>query len=388
MHRPNILSLIKKQLLKNNVNGFVKTHDADKHCKGFNTLRHLLVMVYAQLSGANSLRDLVFTMNSHHSQHYHLGLDTVRRSTLSYANQHRPAQVFIDLLQSMIHQLGRKQKKEVKDLVLLLDSTPISLKGWGFDSWTRSMKTPRTQGFKVHIEYNLTRSLPTFFEMTPANVNDICIAKKIALQENATYVFDKGYCDYDWWLSIDQANACFVTRLKNNAAIRLIQQKVVTEDASQIIEEDAIIGFRNKNPRAGKKLNYTKPLRCIKVKRQDKAPLVLITNDLNRDALEVAELYKSRWLIELFFKWIKQHLKIKRFIGQNENAVKIQIITALIAYILVVSLHQMMPAYGTLKEMLLTIRTCLFHHFNFEKPPPMRRKKATAIQRTLRFKEC
>lgn len=203
MHRPSTVSLIKKQLDQSFLSKLIKEHEADKHAKGFDTYRHMLVMILAQLTGSQSLREIEFVINSHYRQHYHLGLGTVRRSTLAYANQHRPIGVFMGLLQSMIHRMGRKQKTELKDLIFLLDSTPISLKGHGFNEWTGSTKTRHTQGLKLHVEYCPQEALPTFSKITPANVNDISVGREISLHTGATYVFDKGYCDYDWWLKID-----------------------------------------------------------------------------------------------------------------------------------------------------------------------------------------
>jgi putative transposase len=148
-----------------------------------------------------------------------------------------------------------------------------------------------------------------------------------------TLEFDKGYCDYNWWNSIYEKNAFFVTRLKNNAAIQIIKSLNVKKNSS--ILEDNLFSFSNSTPRAGKKNLYTSLIRRISIKREGKPPLILVTNLLNEPAEKIANLYKSRWAIELFFKWIKQRLKIKKFLGKSENAVKIQLITAIIAYILV-----------------------------------------------------
>jgi putative transposase len=384
MHSLTTFSLIKRQLDQSPIRKFIESHNTDKHSKGFDTYRHLLSMVLAQLAGCRSLRELEITLNSHHSKHYHLGMSTVRRSTLSYANKHRTHKVFSALLQSFIHRLGRKQKVEIDSLLRLLDSTSITLKGHGFDEWTKATKTRCTQGLKLHVEYSPTSSLPTFSQISHPNVNDLSVAREITILEGATYVFDKGYCDYDWWLKIDENNARFVTRLKKNAAIQIMEIKPIESAISETIMEDAVISFANKNPRAGKKLLYTKPLRRIIVKMVNKQePLILVTNDLKSKAQEIADLYKKRWLIELFFKWIKQNLKIKRFMGHSENAVYIQIITALIAYTLVVMLHQQIPAYGSLWEIILMVKTRLFEKPSFEKPPPMQRRLLVTAQLKL-----
>ena len=289
-------------------------------------------------------------------------------------------------MQHFLHRLGRKQKVEVDSLLRLLDSTSITLKGHGFDEWTKATKTRCTQGLKLHVEYSPTLTLPTFSQITPSNVNDITVAHQITILKDTTYVFDKGYCDYDWWLKIDENDSRFVTRLKKNAAIQIIEKRPIESAASGVIIEDAVICFTNKNPRAGKKLRYTKPLRRITVKMFDKQePLFLVTNDLKIEAQDVANLYKNRWLIELFFKWIKQNLKIKRFMGRNENAVNIQIITALIAYTLVVLLRQHLGSPSSLREILLVLKTRLFESPSFAKPPPMQQRILITPQLNLQL---
>jgi len=372
MHRPNTFSLLKRQLYQISVRKIIKNHEADKYCKGFDTYQHLMVMIFAQIYGCKSLRELEFVFNSHHQKHYHLGLNTVVRSTLSYANTHRGVEVFSDVLQRLLHRLGRKKKAEIKDLVFLLDSTSITLKGHGFDDWTKATKNRCTQGLKLHVEYSLKDLLSTNNVITAPNVNDLSVAREMVLQSGATYVFDKAYCDYNWWLKIDEKGSHFVTRLKNNAAIRAIQTRSIPAEESSIIEEDVTFCFANKHPRGGKKLLYNKPLRRVVVKRDDGKTLNLVTNDLTSKALQISETYKRRWLVELFFKWIKQNLRITRFMGRSETAVKIQIMTALIAYSLIVALHKEIPVYDSIREMLLMCKTRLFHEINFEKPPPMR----------------
>ena len=388
MHQPTTFSLIKKQLDRGLLTSLIKKHEAGKHSKGFDTTRHLIVMIMAQLLGCKSLREVELTLNSHYRQHYHLGLSTVKRSSLSYANKHRPCEVFTELLQVLFHRLGRKQKTEIGDLLLLLDSTSITLKGYQFDEWTQATKTRCTQGLKLHVEYSPQSLLTTFSQITPPNVNDVSVAREMMLQENATYVFDKGYCDYDWWLKIDENRSYFVTRLRRNAAIRLVESKPIRPALSDFIVEDGLVCFSNNNPRAGKKLQYTKPLRRITVRLGDKKDLILVTNELHIGAQKVADLYKRRWLIELFFKWIKQNLKINRFMGRNKNAVHIQIITALIAYALIVRIHQQIPTYGSLREILLMLKTRLFEEADFEKPPPMRQRLPATTQLKLELKLC
>ncbi len=191
-------------------------------------------------------------------------------------------------------------------------------------------------------------------------------------------MFDKGYCDYGWWHRFTEAGARFVTRLKKNAAYGVESINAVAGEAHNIAS-DTVIRLAHKSNRAGHKNACTEALRRIEVLRPDDAPLVLVTNDLRSPATEIAQLYKQRWTIELFFKWIKQHLKIKTFLGESENAVRIQLLTALIAYLLVV-IHK---TIGALKEtlwgLLTELRTGLFLRVKEEQERWRRRRQRQAI---------
>jgi IS4 transposase len=308
---------------------------ADKHNKGFSTWDQLLVMVYAHISGSTSLRSLLSRFNSHEAQHYHLGTRVIKRSTLADANRKRDVEVFKELCNGLLQQAHRRVRKECQDLLYLLDSTPIPLKGYGYD-WTEAHKTARTRGLKLHLLYAPQAHVPVYGNISAPNVNDIEDARGLAIESGATYVFDKGYCDYNWWHAIDQQDALFVTRFKQNASLIKVDDRLVPTDQRDIILEDSEVIFKNKHP-GGRRINhYQETLRRIVVHRPDKAsPLILATNDLERTAEEIAELYKMRWGIELFFKWLKQNLKIKCFLGRSDNAVQIQLLTALIAYLLI-----------------------------------------------------
>lgn len=202
---------------------------------------------------------------------------------------------------------------------------------------------------------------PVWHGISAANVNDVEMAGEVPLREDAVYVFDKGYCDYNWWHRIDLAGAQFVTRFKRNAGLRVEQERRIAAEATGIVLQDRIVRFKYKQ-QGGKRINhYDKPLRCITIARAGKpTPLVLATNDLTSDALEIAQRYKARWDIELFFKWIKQHLKIKKFFGRTENAVRIQLLTALISYLLVALYRQAPGLKQSLWVCLCLIRATLF----------------------------
>lgn len=329
MYRNTRFCELLKVLPKPLFNRCVQSHQSDKHNKGFNTWDQLLSLMFAQLSGCRSLRELEISYNSLTEHHYHLGCDPIKRSTLSDANRKRDAGVFEAILQGLLSQAHSCVRQEIKELLYLLDSTPICLRGRGYE-WTESGSMSRVPGLKLHVLFSPDAQLPCEAMITPSSVNDIEQGRETTLEAGAKYVFDKGYCDYGWWWKIDQAGAYFVTRLKRNAAIEVVK----SQPCSGRIMSDDIIRLSNKRP-GGKKNPYTKPLRRIVVQREGhEAPLVVVSNLMDIPAQEVADLYKRRWAIELWFKWIKQNLKIKKFLGRSENAVRIQILVALITYLL------------------------------------------------------
>lgn len=332
----------------------MEKHRGDRHCKGFTCWDQLVAMVYAQLSGVRSLRELETGFNQHRSHHYHLHTRQVKRTTLADANGSRNPEIFADVLRALIAQAGRTMRKQRKDMLYLLDSTSIPLRGRG-SAWTGHSAT-RTPGLKVHVMYDSAARLPVHQTITAANVNDVEEGRKLPIERGATYVFDKGYCDYSWWSRIEAGAAKFVTRLKANAAVKLVTSIAVPEEAHAILA-DTVVVFAHRSNRGGHRNGYEGCLRRVEVQRPGDKPLVLITNDLVLPAAQIAELYKERWEIELFFKWIKQHLAMKRFMGQSENAVRVQLLTALIAYVLVAILNAGRAAAGNLHMALTEIRT-------------------------------
>lgn len=348
---------------------------ANKYSKGFDRWKHLLTMVYGQCAGAGSLRQIEAGFNSHARHHYHLGGGLVKRSTLSDANNKYSGELFADVARLLMHKVHRKLRKESEELLYLLDSTAITLKGRGFDEWTRDTRTRNIQGLKLHLLYAAHQQVPTRYKITSANVNDITSALDMPIEERGLYVFDKGYCDYNWWHHIHKQGARFVTRFKYNASLVVEEQRVIPEDAQGVVLEDQCVRFKNKHPGGQRYNHYQTTLRRIVVAREDKdKPLILATNDLSSSALTIAMRYRSRWQIELFFKWIKQHLNIKRFLGRSENAVRIQILTALISYLLL-ALHR--NQYGlrqSMWECLMLMRATLFQRPQTEEMLDHRRR--------------
>lgn len=347
--------------------------NADKHSKGFGRWDQLVAMAYVQLSGASSLRTAITGYNSQYAHHYHLGTGPLKRSTLADANSRRDPALFVELAQQLMSQADRRLRQQSAELLYLLDSSSITLKGPGFDDWTANNRTRHTQGVKLHTVLHQGQQLPVEAKITAANVNDIEHGRTIALESGATYVFDKGYCDYNWWHRIDQRGAFFVTRFKRNAGLRLVEERTVPE--SGLVLSDQLVRFAHRQPRGGARNHYEKPLRRIVIARHDRPRnLVLATNDLDSPAEQIAERYKQRWGIELFFKWIKQHLRIKRFVGRSENAVRTQLLIALITYLLVALYRQASRFSGSLWECLVTLRSTLFQRPDTEATTYRRRR--------------
>jgi putative transposase len=356
-----------KGLPRGTFDKLVKKHNADKYCKRFGHWDHLVAMLYAQLSGITGLRPLETGFNSQLAHHHHLGTRCIRRATLADANEKRSDTVFSETAAWLMGQVSGQLRKDSQQLMYLLDSTSITLKGREFDRWTLQNQTRNTQGIKLHLLINAHAQTPAWHNISAANVNDVERARDVPIELGALYVFDKGYTDYNWWHQIDTAGATFVTRFKRNAGLKIEQARAIPDAAVGIVLSDHIVRFKHKH-QGGKRVNsYDRPLRCITIARPDKpTPMVLATNDLISPALDIAQRYKERWGIELFFKWIKQHLKIKQFLGRSENAVRIQILTALISYLLVAIYKQTHGIKRSLWDCLCLVRATIFQRIATE----------------------
>lgn len=352
---------------------FTRQTHADYYDKCFKPYDHLVALLYGQFSSARSLRELETGLNAQAASHYHLGIQTVRRSTLADANQRRPVAFFKALAEQLMTQVSRKMRGELRQLLYALDSTPIQLKGRGFD-WTDAAATHRNHGLKVHLMIALPQHNPVYLNITDPNVNDVTDAKRMVLAPDATYVMDKGYCDYGWWYETDIMGSHFVTRFKRNAGLKVVEQR--TPEGEGILE-DAVVTFSHRSNRA-KHRNpyYGKTLRRIRVEREGKPALELATNDMTSPATHIAALYKQRWQIELFFKWIKQNLKLKRFLGRSRNAVMVQIYAAIIGYLLLwLYRHRLGRDNANLYLLLAEIKATLFQPVLTQRQREYRRRR-------------
>ncbi|WP_454865721.1 IS4 family transposase [Pseudomonas umsongensis] len=348
----HLLSAIPRQFFRQST----ERHQADRYVKRCTSWQLLVTLISGHVTQALSLRSLATFSETLGPHSYHLKAGSVARSTLSDALNKRDYRPFQDLCELLLRGISRQQRKEVGAMVSLIDSTSITLRGPDFDDWTAATKTRITQGLKVHVGLDLAQLAPVYVNITPANVNDLSDALKMPIQAGMTYVFDKGYCDYNWWYQLQTKGAFFVTRLKKNANIKTLHEhSSATEHSSIMTDEVVLFG---KKRLAGKRLNgyLDTPVRRVVVEREGHAtPLILVTNDFTRTAEEIAALYKDRWKIELFFKWIKQHLKLKRFYAFSENAVRLQIYSALISYLLLQLFHRRSGFTGSLFEFTVRI---------------------------------
>lgn len=339
--------------------------------------RHLKALLFAQVTGLSSLREIVSGLGDRRASLYHPDLRAPCRSTLGDASALRPAAVFRDICLSLMGQVSRDLREEGDAIVRLIDSTPIQLRAPGF-GWAHS--AAHTTGLKLHLVYDPAAHTPVWLDITSPRVNDVTVARDLPVEPHTTSVFDKGYTDYDWWHRIGTGGAIFVTRLKRNAKLHVIAE---TAPSGEAILSDRRVRVGHKAPRGGRRNPlYEAELRVIEVDRPDRPPLRLVTNDHDRSALEIADLYRRRWQIELFFKWIKQNLRIKSFLGRSENAVRIQLYVAIIAFLLLrlMKQHPMIagdPSLETasLRDLRIKLKLNPLNAF----APPKRRRPAHTI---------
>lgn len=321
MFSDSILSTVLKALPRDGIQKYVSAHGSDRWRKSFTTWDHLVAMLSAQFSGVNSLRELEVLFSGHSSHQYHLGLSGVKRSTLSDANKRRDSAVFRDIAHMMIARTAPR-KKGMAEFMTILDASTITLKGRGYD-WIEESKTRASYGgLKLHVQMNYATELLEYAEVTATNINDLTAALDFPLEPGRLYVFDKGYCDYNWWHKIQETGSHFVTRLKRKAAYKVIKTQGIASDDQGFILQDQVIELTNKHPRAGKTNNLAGiPLRLIQIKHPGgkNRLFLIVSNNLTATAAEISGWYKKRWSIELLFKWVKQNLKLKRFIGQSRD---------------------------------------------------------------------
>jgi len=328
-HDNSVFHSVLKQVAWDEFERLVEVHDSDRRVRRLTSKGQLVALLYGQLAGAGTLREIVTGLSSHERRLYHLGMGKVCRSTLSDANNLRPSALFADLLNAMIGRAHRGLRRKIAEAVYLIDSTGLPLNNLSQD-WARF--SAGVCGAKLHVVYDANAEQPIYAAVTPARVNDITVAQVVPIEAGATYVFDLGYYDYAWWAKMSAAGCRIVTRFKSNTPLNPIAENPLPEGSAILSDRTGSLPAKRA---AGKPNPFQGQVREIRVRTETGKVLRILSNDLEASAQQIADLYKRRWAIELFFRWVKQTLKIRHFVGISENAVRIQIAVALIAFLLV-----------------------------------------------------
>ena len=332
----------------------VDKHDGNRYVKNFSCWNQLLVLMFGQLSGRESLRDLIVAVEAHSGKAYRLGFGkSVTRSNLAKANQNRDCRIFEEYAYYMMELARNLNDTTIFNLggtVYACDSTTIELCLAVF-CWAKFRK--KKGGIKIPTLYAVEAQVPAFFHITTASVHDSQAMKEIPVETGSYYIFDRAYNFFSQLYRFHCAGAFFVVRAKKNLQYKAVKWKrrMPKNVLSDSIVELTTYKRHNDYPAQLRRVEYYD-------EEQDRY-FVFLTNAMDITALEVALLYKNRWSVELFFKWVKQHLKIKKFWGDSENAVRIQIYTAIISYCLVAVVHHklklQMSVYNTLQVLGISL---------------------------------
>lgn len=331
---------------RNHFNYLVRKYNGDHYIKYYSCYNQLVTLIFGQLSRSASLRDVVIALQAQGSKCYHLGVGKhVSRSNLAKANEQRDYHIFEEFAYYTIEQAKQKFTNNTLTTVDIyaFDSTTIDLCLTLFD-WAKFRKAKG--GIKVHTLFDIVTGIPTFVYITEAKVNDVNAMDEIPYQAGSFYIFDRGYNDFSRLFTIHKLGAIFIVRGKKNIKFKRISWRRRLQDN---VLSDSIIRF------AGyyQEKDYPEELRLIKYwDKENKREFIFLTNNFDLTGLEIAELYRQRWQIELFFKWMKSHLKIKHFYGTSFNAVKIQIYVAIITFCLVAIIKYDMKLDLTTYEIL------------------------------------
>lgn len=331
-----------------------KKYCGDKYVKTFSCWNQLAVMMFGQLSNRESLRDLVLATQAHANKAFRLGFGkAVTKSNLSKANNNRDYRIFAEFAYRVMSEARQCRATEIFKLsgkVYAFDSSTIdlclSVFGW-------ALFRKRKGGIKLHTLYDIETQIPTFFHITPARIHDTRAMDAIPYEENSFYIFDRAYNDFGRLFTINGVGAYFVVRGKKNNDFKPMRWKRrlpagVLSDAIGYMAGQLTM---SKYPEKIRRILYLDP--------ESDRTFIFFTNALDMSPLKIAELYHNRWQIELFFKWLKQHLKVKKFWGVSENAVRIQIYTAVTAYCMMAIVQKKMDVQRSIYEMLQLVSVSL-----------------------------
>ena len=354
-----VFSVLASFLNRNHFNYLVRKYQGDRYIKSFSCWNQLLSMMFGQLCNREGLRDLVVAFEAHQGKLYHLGMGkSVTRSNLSKANEVREVRIFQEFADRMVA-IARKKRDGIKDFF-------ISNKVYAFDSSTISLclsvywwtKLHHGKGgVKLHELYDVKTDIPAFSLVTDASLHDSKVMDLIPYEKDSFYIFDRAYMVSEMLYLIHKAKAFFVVREKHKMVFKVVEDKSYNNPVTGVMADQIIKFTGNKT-----KNNYPEELRrVVFYDKEGNRTFVFYTNNTDVTAEEVALLYKFRWRCELFFKWLKQHLRVKEFYGTSENAVKIQIYAAIIAYCLVAivqsELKLKMDTYDVLRILNVSLLT-------------------------------
>ena len=337
----------------------VNRHKGDYKVKDFSCWKQFLCMAFGQLTHRESLSDTLLCLKANSGKLYHLGIgNIIAKSTLSKANENRSCQIYEDLAMLLIKEakglylLDTDLEVVLKNNVFAIDATTIDLCLSAF-YWATFRSTKG--GIKLHTQIDLKTSIPEFIHITTASVHDVNVLDHITFEANSFYVMDRGYVYYRRLYHIHQSKAFFVTRAKDNMNYRRLYSAKVDRTKGVICDQTILLN----NYYAA--IDYPEKIRRVKFYDcETNKILIFLTNNFNISAADIAQLYKHRWKIELFFKWIKQHLKIKSFWGQSENAVKTQVWIAVSVYVLVAIAKKKFRLEQSLYEILQILSISIF----------------------------
>jgi len=343
-----------------NFDNLVAKWGAERHAKGFRSKTQLISMLFCHLAGADSLREIVNGLSCCNGKLVHLGIkEPPRRSTLSYANNHRKAELFEELfwkLSDHFRSTGsmgcRKKKFRFKNKLLSFDSTTISL-CLSLFPWAEFRRAKG--GVKVHVLLDHDDYMPSFVSITEAKTHDSRLSKELVLKPGSIVALDRGYVDFGQFRAWTDQGVFFVTRMKDNCVYSVDKVRPLPENGHVLSDE--IVRLTG----TGMEEKYPEPLRRITVENPETGEnIVLLTNHLRFATSTISEIYRDRWEIELFFKTLKQNLKVKTFVGESENALRIQIWTALISLLVIKWLHHLSKAGWSFSNMATMLRLNLF----------------------------
>ena len=366
-----ILNFLSSHISRYDFNKIVCNHDGDKGIRTLTTENLFKVMLYAQITKAFSLHEIVKTLDANGSKLYHSGMVSVKKSTIADALSKRKSNIFEDIFQHLLRDSKSlyRGKRRFRNPLQLIDASTIDLCLSRFD-WAHFRKSKGA--VKLHVSYDSDSHLPNQVFFSTGNKHESKTLLDFDRKPGDILVFDKGYNSYKSFWQINLSGGIFVSRLKRNA---IIKKKVILEKShSDNIISDSYCTINS--PKG--KIDYPGTIRIVEyLDPTTKKRYQFLTNDLDRPAQEIADIYKERWQIELFFKWIKQNLKIKTFFGTSENAVWSQIWIALILYLLIWMIKNIYALEVSMQRILQILKTTLFdrcHISDLFKPPPLQRK--------------